>query len=201
LELETSLQQVIETLPDPKKPIRVWVEDEVRYGLITVVRRVWGMQGIRVLAPYQAKYQSSYLYGALEITQGEAQMLFRMPVCLENTEVFLQELVATEPDAYHILLWDNAGFHPKAGDETLPETIRLLPFPPYSPELNPVERLWDIVKDGIANRIWETLDDLEEAMVTILEPFLINTERMKQFLGDNWLTQAVAKSLYSLNTS
>lgn len=192
---------MIETLPDPKKPIRVWVEDEIRYGLITVVRRVWGMNGIRVLAPYQAQYQSSYLYGALEVTQGEAQLLFRMPVCLESTETFLQELVATEPEAYHILLWDNAGFHPKADDKTLPETIRLLPFPPYSPELNPVERLWDIVKDGIANRLWKTLDDLEEAMVSILEPFLVDPERMKQFLGDNWLTQAVAKSLYSLNTS
>lgn len=192
---------MIETLPDPQKPIRVWVEDEVRYGLITVVRRVWGLKGIRVLAPYQAKYQASYLYGALEITQGEAQMLFRLPVCLESTEVFLRELVATEPEAYHILLWDNAGFHPKPDDESLPEQIRLLPFPPYSPELNPVERLWDIVKDGVSNRVWESLDGLEEAMVTILEPFLLNAERVKQFLGNNWLTQAVANSLNSLNTS
>lgn len=191
---------MIKTLPDPNKPIRVWVEDEVRYGLITVVRKVWGMKGVRVLAPYQAKYQASYLYGALEMTQGATQLLFRLPVCLESTEAFLRELVATEPDAYHILLWDNAGFHPRAGDETLPENIRLLPFPPYSPELNPVERLWDIVKDGIANRIWETLDDLEEAMTTILEPFLLNAERVKQFLGDNWLTQAVSHSL-SLNIS
>jgi hypothetical protein len=191
----------METLPSPQKPIRVWVEDEVRYGLITVVRRIWGMKGLRVLAPYQAKYQASYLYGALEITQGQTQVLFRLPVCLESTAVFLQELVATEPDAYHILLWDNAGFHPRPGDESLPKQIRLLPFPPYSPELNPVERLWDIMKDGIANRVWETLDNLEEAMVTILEPFLVHTERVKQFLGDNWLTQAVANSLDSLNTS
>lgn len=192
---------MITTLPDPQKPIRVWVEDEVRYGLITVVRRVWGLKGNRVLTPYQAKYQASYLYGALEITQGETQMLFRLPVCLESTEMFLRELVATEPEAYHILLWDNAGFHPKPGDESLPEQIRLFPFPPYSPELNPVERLWDIVKDGVSNRVWESLEGLEEAMVTILEPFLLNTERVKQFLGDNWLTQAVANSLHSLNTS
>ncbi len=157
------------------------------------------MKGIRVLAPYQAKYLASYLYGALEITQGEAQMLFRLPVCLD--EVFLRELVATEPEAYHILLWDNAGFHPKPGDESLPEQIRLLPFPPYSPELNPVERLWDIVKDGVSNRVWESLDDLEEAIVTILEAFLLDAERVKQFLGNNWLTQAVANSLHSLNTS
>jgi hypothetical protein len=199
--LETSLQQVIETLPDSKKPVRVWVEDEVRYGLITVVRKVWGMKGVKVLSPYQAKYQASYLYGALEMTQGETQVLFRLPICLESTDAFLRELVATEPGAYHIVLWDNAGFHPKRDDETLPENIRLLPFPPYSPELNPVERLWDIVKDHIANRVWENLDYLEEAMVTVLEPFLLNAQRVKQFLGDNWLTQAVSNSLYSLNTS
>jgi transposase len=70
-----------------------------------------------------------------------------------------------------------------------------------SPELNPVERLWDIVKDHSANRIWENLDCLEEAMVTVLEPFLLIPERVKQFLGNNWLTQAVSKSLNSLNTS
>lgn len=159
------------------------------------------MKGIRALAPYQAKYQAGYLYGALEISQGEAQMLFRLPVCLESTASFLRELVATEPEAYHILLWDNAGFHPKPGDESLPEQIRLLPFPPYSPELNPVERLWDTIKDGVSNRVWESLDGLEEAMVTILEPFLLNPERVKQFLGNNWLTQAVSNSLNSLNTS
>lgn len=191
---------MIQTLPDPKKPIRVWVEDEVRYGLVTVTRKVWGMKGVRVLAPYQAKYQASYLYGALEMTQGATQLLFRLPVCLESTEAFLRELVATEPHAYPILLWDNAGFHPRAGHETLPANIRLLPFPPYSPELNPVERLWDIVKEGIANRVWENLDDLEEAIVIILEPFLLNAERIKQFLGDNWLTQSVSHSL-SLNIS
>ena len=67
--------------------------------------------------------------------------------------------------------------------------------------MNPAERLWDIVKDGVSNRVWESLDDLEEAIVTILEPFLLNAERVKQFLGINWLTQAVANSLHSLNTS
>ena len=61
------------------------------------------------------------------------------------------------------MIWDRAGFHPTEAEEKLPERLPLLPLPPYSPELNPVEGLWDQVKDGLCNRLFATFDELEVA--------------------------------------
>lgn len=199
-ELEPQLKEIVANLPDPQKPVRVWVEDEGRYGLITVIRKMWGLKRKRIIAPYQGTREASYLYGALEVTEGQSQFLFEKKANLETTDAFLREMVASEPNAYHIILWDNASFHPKPAAESLPETVRLLPFPPRSPELNLSEKLWDILKDGIANKAFKTLEILEETITAIFEPFISSCQRVKQLLGNNWLTQGVSQAL-TCNTS
>ena len=70
-----------------------------------------------------------------------------------------------------MIVWDQAGFHHKAGDATLPERIHLLPLPPYSPELNPVEGLWDQAKDVTSNKRFKGLGELEETLAEALRPF------------------------------
>jgi transposase len=77
-----------------------------------------------------------------------------------------------------VVIWDQAGFHPTDEDRTRPEHIHLLPLPPYSPELNPVEGLWDQVKDGLCNRLFPTFDELEAALTETLRPFWENTQRV-----------------------
>ena len=68
------------------RPVRVWVADEHRYGLISVLRRCWGLRGVRVSAPYQTKYQWGYLHSALEVDgQHAAQALFSSSVNLETS--------------------------------------------------------------------------------------------------------------------
>ena len=69
-----------------------------------------------------------------------------------------------------MIVWDQAGFHHKAGDATLPERIHLLPLPPYSPELNPVEELWDQAKDVTSNKRFKGLGELEETLNEALGP-------------------------------
>lgn len=64
------------------------------------------------------------------------------------------------------------GFHQKEGQPRpsgLPENVHVLTLPPYSPELNPIEKLWDIVKDGICNVNWPSMKKLEEHMTKLLE--------------------------------
>jgi transposase len=107
----------------------------------------------------------------------------------------VKELVARDPEAIHIMIWDRAGFHPKADSPELSESIRLLPLPAYSPELNPVESLWDPVKRRIANDVWETLENIEAAISEVLEPFWRQVEQVQSLLGDSWLTRGVATFL------
>ena len=114
------------------------------------------------------------------------------PFCLECTQLLEQQIVATDEEAIHIVIWDKADFHhtPKASD--VPSHVRLLPLPPYCPELNPMEKLWDIVKGHTGNKIFETLTLIESQITDVLQPFWENVQRVFGLLGDNWLTSGVA---------
>ena len=146
--------------------VRIWVADEHRYGLLPVIRRCWGLKGVRVRAPWAARYQWGYLYEALEVDgQNRSEFLFVPTVDKDISAAFLRQISELEPEARHIVIWDNAGFHPRDGESSVPSNIRLLGLPPYSPELNPVEGLGDLIKDAVSNKLWSTLRTLEDAIL------------------------------------
>jgi transposase len=162
----------LEKLGLPKdKPVKIWVADESRFGLHTQSRRCWALRGQRVVIPQQQRYEWEYVYGALEVVQGEAQFRFMPSVSLDFSGGFLEQIAASDPQAEHVVIWDQAGFHPRPRAATLPARIHLLPLPPYSPELNPVEGLWDQVQDCTCNRRHATLDELETTLTQALKPF------------------------------
>ncbi len=170
------------------RPVRVWVADEHRYGLIPVVRRCWTLRGVRPTAPYQTKYQWGYLYSALEVDGQNAAEFACLPgVSLELSRLFLERLVARDPQAEHVVIWDQAGFHPQPGLHEVPPHIHLLPLPAYSPELNPVEVIGDVIKDRIANTLWRTLEALEDALGEELRPIYQSAERVRRLVSHPWL--------------
>lgn len=149
--------------PAPAQPVRLWVLDEHRYGLLPVIRRVWGRRGVRVHAPYATQYQWGYLHEALEVDGAHrAELLFTPAIDQDIHAIFLRQIAASEPAALHVVIADQAGFHLRAGDARLPGNLRLLPLPPYSPELNPVERFGGLLKARVANRLYPTLRRLED---------------------------------------
>ena len=178
------------------RAVRLWVMDEHRYGLIPVVRRCWTLSGERPVAPYQTKYEWSYLYSALEVDgKNAAEFACLAGVSLELSCLFLERLAARDPKAEHVVIWDGAGFHPKAGYPALPERVHVLALPPYSPELNPVEVIGDIIKDRIANTLWKNLDDLEVALGEELRPIYESAKRVKQLVSHPWLIEQVNVSV------
>ena len=175
----------------PERPVKVWVADESRYGLHAVVRRCWSLKGVRVVVPHQLKYQWGYVYGALEVTTGKSEFLYLPRVSLPNTLEFLQQISESDPQAIHVVIWDRAGFHQRPGDPTLPENIRIMLLPAYSPELNPVEKLWDGFKDLIANRVFATLDAIEQVLDPLWQAYYRDPERVLRLVGQGWMhTQA-----------
>jgi transposase len=175
----------------PGQRVLFWIEDEHRYGLISNVRRCWTLRGHRPTAPVQMKYQWGYVYGAAEVSGGDAQFLYLPTVSLSCSCLFLEQLVATDKKAIHIVFWDQAGFHPKPKACDLPPQIRLIELPAYSPELNAMEHLWDCVKRHVSNAVWETLTAIEGAITEVLKPFWESAARVWQLLGDSWLTRSV----------
>lgn len=166
------LEQNLEKLDLPKdRPVKIWVADEARFGLHTQSRRCWALRGQRVVLAQEQRYEWEYVYGAVEVVEGLAEFQFLPSVSLELSGGFLQQLADSDVQAEHVVIWDQAGFHPRPGVAALPARIHLLPLPPYSPELNPVEGLWDQTQDVTSNRHFASLDELEETLTQALRPF------------------------------
>ena len=166
------LEQNLEGLDLPKdRPVKIWVADEARFGLHTQSRRCWALRGQRVVLPREQRHEWEYVYGAVEGVEGAAQFQFLPSVSLELSRGFLQQIAQSDAQAEHVVIWDQAGFHPRAGDEHLPARIHLLPLPPYSPEPDPVEGLWDQTRDVTCNQHFAGLDPMEEALTSALRPF------------------------------
>jgi len=107
--------------PAPAQPVRVWVLDEHRYGLLPVIRRVWGRRGVRVHAPYATRYQWGYLHEALEVDGAHAvELLFTPAIDRDIHALFLQQIADSDPSALHVVIADQAGFHLPADDVRLP---------------------------------------------------------------------------------
>jgi transposase len=166
------LEQNLEKLDLPKdRPVKIWVADEARFGLHTQSRRCWALRGQRVVLAQEQRYEWEYVYGAVEVVEGLTEFQFLPSVSLELSGGFLQQLADSDVQAEHVVIWDQAGFHPRPGVAALPARIHLLPLPPYSPELNPVEGLWDQTQDVTSNRHFASLDELEETLTQALRPF------------------------------
>ena len=172
----------------PGSRVRIWVADEHRYGLISVVRKVWTLRGIKPVAPYQSCYEWGHLYAALEVGGGHHSEFFFSPtVNLEVSDHFLRQVAQSDEEAHHIVIWDGAGFHPKPGSHPIPERIHLLQLPPYSPELNPVEKLFDQLKDHVGNRLFDSLDAIEAAITDLLARFWSDVHHVASLIGSGWL--------------
>ena len=172
------------------KPVRLWVADEHRYGLIPVVRKCWTLRGVRPAVPYRTKYEWGYLYSALEVDgENAAEFLCLPEVSLEMSGLFLKHLAASDANAEHIVIWDQAGFHPKPELHAVPERVHLVSLPPYSPELNPTEAIGDVIKDRIGNALWNTIADLEQAIGEELRPLFENAEAVRRLVSHPWLVE------------
>ena len=127
----------------------MWFQDEARIGQKNSLTRVWGQTGSRPVAPKDLGFASAYLFGAVCPSQGKAAALI-MPVC--NTAAMNHHLCEISSqvaaDAHAVVILDGAGWHSSHG-LVLPSNITLLALPPYSPELNPVERVWHYLRSQL----------------------------------------------------
>ena len=94
---------------------------------------------------------------------GQAHFYQFPSINLEWDYEYLSDWMRVDREAIHVVIRDQIGFHLSEGDSRLPSRVRIIDLPPYSPELNPCEQLWDIVKDDIGNRLFQTIEELRDA--------------------------------------
>ena len=106
-------------------------------------------------------------------------------------QIFLDEIARRDPTDHVVMVLDGAGWH-KSKDFRLPDTLRLLFLPPYSPELNPQEHLWDERREQqFPNRVFDSIDALEDHLVTALRDLEHSPDRVKSITGWDWIINSV----------
>jgi transposase len=195
MEFRARLEEKLLSVPIKSgRKVKVWVSDEGRFGLHSFTRRVWTRRGARPVAPQQQKYQWEYVYGALECSEGGAEFAY-LPYASQDTSlIFLEQIAQSDPSAEHIIIQDGAGFHLRPADQRLPENVYMLNLPPYSPELNPIEKLWDIVQDGVCNQAFKSIPDLHKKLTPELAAYWNSSASVLRLIGRNWLSQTVNAS-------
>jgi transposase len=127
---------------------------------MSTVTRVWAIKGEPLNVPVKQGFKNFYLYSAVCPHTGEDFTLILPGVNTAIMKVFLNELSKAYRDYSIILIMDQAGWHKTCNLNTF-ENIKIIYLPPYSPELNPVERLWRWIKrDVLHNVVYQTLDQL-----------------------------------------
>lgn len=115
--------------------------------------------GVKPICPFQQVFKSTYLFGAFSPVNG-SKFLLEMPFCnTQSFQVFLDEFSLQESEEFKIMVLDNGAFH-KAKCLKIPSNICLVFLPPYSPELNPAEKMWSILKRNFTNQLFKDLDQI-----------------------------------------
>jgi len=170
------------------KPVKIWFADESRYGLLPNLRRAWTKKGQRPHKRWKSEYKWSYCYGAIDPVEGKTVFLQTPTVNLDWTEAFLIQIKEQYPEYEHIVVWDGAGFHPKDSyHEQVPPGMHIVMLPPYSPELNPIEKLWDLIQDHTANKLWPTIERLDQVVALHLKDWWEDPGRVIRLFGNGWI--------------
>jgi transposase len=179
--LEISLKQIRFNLNKDKiTSVNLYFQDESRFGLITKQKRVITAKGIKPIGKYKHSYLYKWLWGSFSPITGESFCMTSDGVCKDLFIKYLEGFSQHKPEELKIIVIDNAAFH-STKDIILPENIVLMPIPPYCPELNPAEKVWQWIKDKIAMKIFDTLETLENRMDELIDN--IEGELIKSITG------------------
>ena len=153
----------------PDQEIRIFFEDEARFGTQGTITRVWAPKGSRPRAVRQNGRQWLYVLMAVCVGTGAASALIMPELNTGVLNLFLEWLSRELPAGVHaVLIWDGAGYH-TGGDLVVPGNVSLIQLPPYSPELNPVENLWHYLRaHHWSNREYEGYEGLQREAVRSL---------------------------------
>ena len=133
--------------------------------------------GVRPKVHYQHKFANTYLWGSYSPINGDSFVWGINGVDTTIFEHYLAEFSKQNPRDYKIIVIDNAGFHACQNIE-IPDNIYLLRIPPYTPELNPCEQVWQYIKQRFMNKKFESIDNLKDwlhKMVQNMDSHLIKS--------------------------
>jgi len=168
--------------------LEIWFQDEARVGQQGSLEYIWAPIGSRPLAVRDNRHDSVYLFGALCPSRAAGAAII-MPAA--NSEAMSEHLkeISTQvaPGAHAVLVCDGAGWHQRGEKLQVPDNITLLPLPPYSPELNPMENVWDYLRGNkLSHRVRDTYDTIVKACAEAWRFLMGDPERIRSIATRSW---------------
>ena len=162
---------------EDQRPVLLMAQDEGRFGRISSPRRCWVPPGLRPHVAAQLVREYTYVYAAVAPQLGLMTSLGLPRADTPMMQLFLDHVSETEASYFIVMQVDQAGWH-RSKALVIPENIRLIYQPAYSPELNPVEHLWeDLRETDFPNRLFASLDQLMEVLCQGLSELSADKER------------------------
>jgi transposase len=167
-------------------------QDEARFGLIRSLRPCWAQKPIRPELPNRIARHYTYVYGAISPLDGSSDFLILPSMRKEAFDYFLKELSRRYPDEHIALILDGAASH-RSESVDLPENITLIGLPPYSPQLNPIENLWKVMRERFfPNLDFDCMNRLEQNLCDALNHLEHTPEIIRSVTGYKWFTDIVS---------
>lgn len=166
-------------------------QDEARFGRIADTRSCGCRRPARPLVKAMVTQQYTYAYGAVSPQDGCFDSLVLPHVNTECMQIFLDEIACRHPDDNVVMVLDGAGWH-QSESLSLAPNLRLLKLPPYAPELNPVEHLWDDLREkSFHNRVFDSLDALENHLEAVLLEMELDHQRVHSIVAWPWIIHSL----------
>jgi hypothetical protein len=173
--------------PEDDRPVLLFAQDEGRFGRISDVRRAWSPLGTRPQAPRQVIRTYLYVFTAVCPALGRMTSLILPWANTEMMSIFLRQVAEDFSDYFILMLVDQAGWHISQKLQR-PENIRMIKLPPRSPELNPVEHIWEELREkNFANKAFRDLDEVEDNLCQGLNEIAIDPDKLRSMTNFPYL--------------
>jgi transposase len=174
--------------------IKLMFQDEARFGRISDVRRCWSPKPIRPLCTAMLTHEYTYAYGAVDACTGELDSLILPSVNTHCMQLFLDEVSKRHVQEKIVMVIDGAGWH-SSRELKAPDNIYLLKLPAYAPELNPIEHVWDELREKFFhNKVFGSLDALEDQLALGLGTLEKSSETVRTIVAWDWIMGALITS-------
>ncbi len=169
------------------KPVEIWFQDEARIGQKNGIVRQWARRGTRPRQPADQRYESAYLFGAICPARGTGAALAMPYAETSAMQLHLEEISrAVAKGAHAVLLLDRAGWHTTAKLD-VPKNLTLVFLPSRAPELNPVEQIWQYLRQNwLSNRVFDTYEQIIDAACEAWMRLLAQPDTITSIGLRNW---------------
>jgi hypothetical protein len=176
------------------RPIRLMFQDEARFGRMARIRRCWAPAPLRPCVRNGYEREFTYVYGTVSPQVGQLDWNLTARMNTAEMNGFLRQVSQAHPQEFMVMIVDGASSH-KGKDLVVPENIRLIALPGYSPELNPQEHIWDEVREkAFPNLVLDRMELVVERLKREMSTLAATPDRVRSITAWPWIVSLNLKA-------